>query len=890
MRILIVLLFLVNCFSSQAQTPGIGLGRNFGGTESDRFTSNAITRTGELVHLGTTRSNDGDAANTHGGSDGLLVVTSKTGHVLWQKLIGGSNDEDDAAVDTLTDGNFVIGLGTRSTDGDIQVNKGHYDILLQKYTPTGSLVWSKTYGGSGSDLPVHIKATPDGGFIVLGKTTSNASGDVGPGYGNLFDIWVIKVDASGNIQWQKTYGGSGNEDVGEIALSGDGGYYIAVHTNSSDGNLAGLLPAGTQFEFDIWLFKIDATGNIGLSKMIGGSAVEESPSLQVSQSSIYVSFSTRSTDRDISFPNMGLHDIAVFKFNKAGTVLWKKTYGGAAWDSPHVMAASGDGLTLTGVTYSFIFNGVSGPNLGDGDALLIRLDSATGNMRWFKRFGGNNRDFARDFKIDNDGTVYMSGSSLSNQHDVQQNYGEMDAVIWSSNPKNRISGMVFIDNNSNGTFQDFLDKSISYVPVQAFMNGNLVCETLTWNGRYIMELDEGIYEVKIKQHADHFIATPASFTKIFTTTSQVYERDIILSNNGVKPDLAVYTAPLGPARVAFQTDYLLLAYNRGNQVIPNVTLSYKRDPRVNYSGFSIPPATQTSDSVTWNINSFEPFDSLKIIISVTTPAPPMLNTGDILTYHARIFPVSGDVVPADNYIIRYNPVVGPLDPNDKTNLRGNKMTIAELQASGKIDYIIRFQNVGTAEAINVVIKDTINDDFDLNSIEVMAASHAFKYQLSGSVATFTFPFIHLQDSTTNEPASHGYIGFRIKPKTNLAVGTAIKNKAAIYFDYEAPVITNTDTVKIIPDMVTGINEPAQLIGNLKLFPNPATGNIVISSGVSTNRIQMARLYHSSGLLCATVFPGTDTYSWKLPLLPAGNYYVLAYTKEGRMGTKLVVIQ
>jgi uncharacterized repeat protein (TIGR01451 family) len=168
------------------------------------------------------------------------------------------------------------------------------------------------------------------------------------------------------------------------------------------------------------------------------------------------------------------------------------------------------------------------------------------------------------------------------------------------------------------------------------------------------------------------------------------------------------------------------------------------------------------------------------------------------------------------------PIIGAFDPNDKTGYPLGFGTTKGVPQNQDIEYMIRFQNTGTDTAFTVVVRDTIEANLDIKSIEWGASSHKYKPDIYGqNIIKFTFDNINLVDSFTNEPRSNGYVRFRIKQKKDVAFGTKIQNSAGIYFDFNEPVITNKTlhTVsKNVINAVVDINPNAT--SNVKVYPNP----------------------------------------------------------------------
>ena len=252
----------------------------------------------------------------------LLLCTIKLNaqvSIDWQKCLGGSGDDDisDNSMLQTSDGGYIFYGGTKSNDGDVSGNHGGKDAWIVKLNATGTIQWQKCLGGSGNDY-IHLTLpTSDGGYILSGTTTSN-DGDVSGNHGGS-DIWIVKLNATGTILWQKCFGGRGGEYEGSILPTSDGGFIFSVATPSNDGDVSGN--HGGQ---DAWVVKLNATGTILWQKCLGGSGVDDLHSmLQTSDGGYILSGTTSSNDGDFS-GNHGGQDAWVVKINASGNIQWKK--------------------------------------------------------------------------------------------------------------------------------------------------------------------------------------------------------------------------------------------------------------------------------------------------------------------------------------------------------------------------------------------------------------------------------------------------------------------------------------------------------------------------------------------------------------------------------------
>jgi len=236
------------------------------------------------------------------------------------------------------------------------------------------------------------------------------------------------------------------------------------------------------------------------------------------------------------------------------------------------------------------------------------------------------------------------------------------------------------------------------------------------------------------------------------------------------------------------------------------------------------PSTTIDDTLIWNVDSMIIYETKEFTVTCRNAVPPTLESGDTLQLYACINPFENDSSAKDNLFSMEQIVVNSVDPNDKLESHGAGITPQQLANRDFLYYTIRFQNTGTASAVNIVVKDTLEENLDWTSFEMIKASHVYTMNVNNRRnITWTFNNIYLPDSTTSEPYSHGYVHFRIKPSEGLNANSTINNRAAIYFDYNLPIFTNTITTKIIQERVTNITQKE--IKAIKLFPSPTKGNV-----------------------------------------------------------------
>ena len=347
----------------------------------------------------------------------LLGSISAQPFIQWQKSFGGTNGEEAQIVQQTPDGGYMVVGYTSSLDGDIPLSHGTLDIWVLKLDSSGALQWTKTYGGSLDEQAFTMQQTADGGYIIAGYTNSN-DGDAS-GYHGLRDFWVIKIDSIGTLQWQNTLGGSGLEDAWKIQQTSDGGYIVVGSSDSTDGDVT-----GNHGSLDYWIVKLDSTGNIQWQRSHGGSDRDLAYAVQQTPDGGYIVVGeSTSSDGNVSNP-IDNGDYWVLKLNFEGKILWEKSYGGTSYDRANDVALTRDGGYLVfGQAYSN--NGDITGNHGLNDYWVIKLNQE-GELQWQKALGGSKEEFARVIQLTEDDGCILVGQTQSNNGDVIGNDGGAD--------------------------------------------------------------------------------------------------------------------------------------------------------------------------------------------------------------------------------------------------------------------------------------------------------------------------------------------------------------------------------------------------------------------------------------------------------------------------------
>jgi len=402
--------------SQQFQAPNTQWQKSYGGTSRENASSMMLISDNNYLIAGYSRSLDGDITNHHGSSDYpdfWIIKTDPLGTLMWQKSFGGSSYDEANAVCEAIGGDYIIAGYSRSNDGDITGHHGNSDFadfLILRTDAVGNLLWQRSLGGSDEDVANAISATHDGGCIVAGASNSN-DGDVSGHHGAAVftDYWVVKMDASGNIQWQRSLGGSGDDDATSVIQSSDGGFVVAGVSNSNDGDVS-----GNHGGDDCWIVKLDSNGKIMWQKSLGGSENDGASSIIQSNDGGYaIAAYSFSDDGDVTGHHLSskFADYWIVKLSTSGEIQWQYSYGGSKNDFARSIIQTRDGgFAVTGTTESNDGDVEGRHGFSMVDYWTIKLDSG-GKLQWQKSAGRGNVNKASAIVQLHDGSYAIAGSA-----------------------------------------------------------------------------------------------------------------------------------------------------------------------------------------------------------------------------------------------------------------------------------------------------------------------------------------------------------------------------------------------------------------------------------------------------------------------------------------------
>ncbi|MEH6764472.1 MAG: T9SS type A sorting domain-containing protein [Aequorivita antarctica] len=506
----------------------------------------------------------------------------------------------------------------------------------------------------------------------------------------------------------------------------------------------------------------------------------------------------------------------------------------------------------------------------DGDMDVISTSLYGDSVSWHENIDGNGNfassqlisnlfNGARSIEVanfDGDGDLdFILASSFDDTFTYFENLGVLG---------NQIFGNIRIDLNTNGC--DGTDLPMPNIMVYT-NNGSHDFATFTQpNGNYSLLTNEGDFITKITSALPtYYVSDPSEHSSNFVGLGNSDEADFCIVPNQTIDDLTISIYPLIDARPGFEASYQLVYRNVGTTILSgsvNLVFDY---PKLTFLNASDPIASQTDNSLTFDYTNLYPFETRTVDVNFTVSAPPITVIDDILQFVATVNPVAGDYTEEDNTFTFEQKVVGSFDPNDIQVLEGEE--IFEEETDNFLHYIIRFQNTGTAEAVNVRVNNELHPNLDWTTIQLENMSHPNRVEITnGNQVEFIFENINLPDSTTNEPASHGYIQYKIKPKNSIQIGESISNGAQIFFDFNPPIITNIVITTVVENL--GVRE--DIFDSLSIYPIPATDFVLIKYN---GTIAQTKIYNELGQLILEENDSKGIIAVDIENLSPGIYFI-----------------
>ncbi len=429
---------LIICTFLNAQnTPLKQWDTRFGGNNSNLLFSTKTVAIANAVNGGfifgtnTNLDSSGDkTSRSRGSTDFWVIRTDNSGNKIWDAGFGGSQQDFLSAILPTTDGYILGGSSNSGISGDkSESNKGDSiegtnDYWIVKIDTTGNKIWDKTFGGTSDDELSGIQPTGDGGFLLAGTSASDSSGDRTQASQGKNDYWILKIDANGNKLWDRRFGGSDDDFLAAIEPTTDGGFLLG---GASKSGISGDKTQAGWGNFDYWIVKIDANGNKIWDKRFGGSDDDRCNTLSSFDNGYFLlgGFSQSGISGDRTQASWGFADFWILKIDASGNKIWDKRFGGDSWEGFGSIQKSADGnYFLAGSSQSTISGDKTQSNCSYGGNnpydYWVVKVDSDANKLWDVRYGGDSSDLFATSIVADDGLILLGNSNSNATCDKSQ--------------------------------------------------------------------------------------------------------------------------------------------------------------------------------------------------------------------------------------------------------------------------------------------------------------------------------------------------------------------------------------------------------------------------------------------------------------------------------------
>lgn len=432
-------LFLVFWGIANAQQPTINWQQVYGGSGGEISYAHTLTSDGGHVIAG------GSSTDSNGELDFWIFKTDDQGTIVWEKKYGGTRNDTAFDLKQTTDGGYIVVGSTYSDDGDVVGFHGplaNSDVWVLKLDENGNLEWQQTLGGQSFDDGRGVIQTPDGGYIIAASAEST-DGDPVDNYG-YEDFWIVKLSSSGTMVWNNIYGGSRSDRAFTIEEANGGGFIIGGYSHSNDGDISSFHESPNEHP-DGWVIKIDNEGILEWERCYGSSSYERIMSIKNTLDGGYImAVEAGATDGDVNVPIQGETDAWLVKIDSEGAIEWQNAFGGTGIDYGTCVIQTEDSGYLLGIN-TFSTDGDASSSYGDVEVLIVKT-SNLGELQWKKTVGGSEEDSVSFITQLQNGNYFITGGTGSSDGDITSPANGYDALVIELIPGN-LSNNDFIINN-----------------------------------------------------------------------------------------------------------------------------------------------------------------------------------------------------------------------------------------------------------------------------------------------------------------------------------------------------------------------------------------------------------------------------------------------------------
>ena len=789
-----------------------------------------------------------DAISADLDNDGDLDIVSISASdrtIAWFENLDGLGDFGEKHVIYNDPNNFPIRKALLVYDMD---DDGDLDVLTAVPSPVivyGKLLWYENRLNEG--------------FNVWSSTNINSN--IGASFMRMADI---DNDGVVDIVSNAMHNNFNNEKLVWLQKPEVGSQYIIKTIDESANNLVdvsigdvdndGDLDIVAIFNYYIFLYKnLDGLGNDW----------EKSP--------ISLDFDYRRSIDFVDIDNDGDNDILFGSSNDTKIAWFENTDGLGAFNVEHVIS------TTMNIAYPVDFD-------LDGDIDILCADQYPGVVTLYQNIDGLGNFNNGQIIVDNfvqTSSIHTSDINNDGVLDIVATFGSDNTIIWVDTLgvlSNEINGIVSFDLEGDGC-----NSSDIFIPHVLIESSDGISNFATFsdlNGNFNLYVNEGEFVTTLSQLPNYFVSNPNAVNSNFIGLNNTETINFCMASIEMVNDLNATIYPsLDDPRPGFNTNYQIVYNNIGTtQLSGSVSFEFD-DSKLNFLSASETISSQSANTLAFDFSDLNPFETRIIDLEFNVFAPPITNIDDVLVATATITPISGDQTEEDNVFTLEQIVIGSYDPNDITVLEGEEITIEE--ANKYLHYLIRFQNTGTASAINVRVENVLDDKLDWTTMQLESLSHSSRVEIMNETdVSFIFNNINLADSTTDEPNSHGYIAYKIKPKSDVVVGDIISGTADIFFDFNPPIITNTVNTEIVAPLSDG-EFNAQ---SIQVYPNPVKNKLEITA---SQIIDYLTIVDINGRILKDIKLSNLEYSLDVSSLAKGVYFMEIYSGNSSSTKKFI---
>ncbi|WP_395045608.1 T9SS type A sorting domain-containing protein [Flavobacterium sp.] len=492
------------------------------------------------------------------------------------------------------------------------------------------------------------------------------------------------------------------------------------------------------------------------------------------------------------------------------------------------------------IQYSYLINNADLNYSIDNISMIVTNATLSGNSISLPPQNLNNTNFTGLHIITqedvNNGSVTTSATATGTIN--SENISVNNEKIVFLNVSDGIKLNAFIDVNSNG-LQDGLEQNVAFGYFEYQINGGVTHNIYTSGGNHTIYESNPTNIYSLNFYCSNYSIAIPSYTNVSVSiNSGITTYNFALTPVTILQDLAIllYSTSELP-NPGFSHTNRLSYKNQGTQTIISGTITFNKNNVVNITNVSQTGITSSSNGFTFNFTNLLPNEQRFIDVTMLVPTIPIVTLGQQITNNASGTIASSELNISNNSRSLTQTIVGSYDPNDKTESHGGQILHSTFSASDYLNYTIRFENTGTANAINIRVNDVLDAKLDETSIRMVDASNTYFLERVGNVLNWRFNGINLPPSQPNTQIGHGYISFQIKPKPDYAVGDIIPNYADIFFDFNPAIVTDT----CYTEFVAALNNPNFNFNNFNYYPNPVKNSFTISNDKTINEIEISSI-------------------------------------------------